>query len=1161
MNKLFSLFTLFLCLGCARAQDAAPLDALPEGQNSISILFDKEPVENGLTFSRKGVSATTLTIGDEKYPAWVAKSSIEPSMGWTRSFRFKVTDPKFQKGGRPAVDVEIVYFSKADAGWTIKADTKAGATRVASGWGKAKAWKTAKFRIDDAFFGARSRGGDEKMSLDGFDLRMDANNEPLYLRSIVITGYDPTKNVDWGRLLKTNDIETDVPGNIFMFRRAAKNQVRVPVQNMAQLARPLFYRFEVSDYEDKLRENDEGTVTVKPDATQNVALDFDTSKWPLGPYDAKLSLYLDKADKTPVYSREWKMGVISDAALPKARAGEFLFGLDAANSYVYRTHTPSAFAFYRLMGVDILRSVSDNGNNDKPDQVGADLESLKAENLQAMLMMDPPKDPSAAKRDAALGRVARNLEEIAARYAGRGPGQLRYFELGNEPDLPFFYPGPVSDYARAFETMRAAVKRGAARKGLKDDDTVVMNGGLSFAGPTGDARSREFLQVVDGAQLDAIAYHGHGKGGESERMALERVREAAAKAGIVDVKFIETESGFSGNDRNGLMEQARTAVEKLTYAQTQNLETFMFFRLMMEGSGSEGGYGLTENKVEPRPSVLSYRNLVERLRHHRFVKAVDFAGALGAPGLRAYLFEERDAKGAATGQKTLVAWSESPAQFDLSLRLDAPKVAVTRAREFDIWGNAAPARVLAGNVASVTVGVEPKFVEWNSSGAATLAQVAPSLLTVRADEPLPVGATTRFAVLARNPAEAAQRARLRVESFARVPVEASVSPAQIELRGDGEAVAAQLSVKVAPSDLPLAMPTWWKVFVDVDRDRAAELALQNVPAEVTGQSGQWQSSQSFAGGQRLEFAGLAGGFGEKRAALAVTTINAPRAISLPVAASADWWMQWRVNGAPVYSTLDKGNQHGGLADRTFELPLRAGQNVISALVLSGSGGWKLEFGGPKERALALSAGTDPDRAVISLVAADGKTLATQVVPLQLEAPVALVAKAPQSLDEWMPLQPTAVLGEAEVTNFWVTEPEPSRWYKGADDLSALVWLRESGDNLLLYVAARDDKLVEAKNAAELDKADHLKLTLRDESGVTLLDTLVGSSGGKALATRGADARVTRADGRTLYALTIPKKLVGAAPFRVALELGDNDAGYLKQSQRWGGEKGAKLIVR
>ncbi len=1011
-----------------------------------------------------------------------------------------------------------------------------------------------------------SRSG-EAVARRGFVVPRDGIKSGLFVESIEGTGYGSNEDTDWARMLKAERIETNTPGGIFVFKRAPRHEIRVQLQNTAAVARPLFYRFDITGYDDKNRHSVSGEIMLAPDSVQPLPLTFDTRAWPLGPYDAKLSLFLAREDKVPVYTRNLRLGVISDAVLPKARDGEFLFGLDAANTYIFDTQDKNGFAFYRVMGADILRDLhrQNEGALDVKD-IGKSLARLSAENMRGMIMVDPPKDADDNRRNAALGETTGRLEELARLYTGRGIGKIRFWELGNEPDLRGFYPGTMTEYARSFEAMRAAIKKGAARSGLKREDTVVMNGGLSFAGSEGDQRSREFFRVVDGAQIDTVAYHGHGKGGESERASLERARDAAKKAGKPNLRFIETESGFSGNDRNGLMEQARTAVEKLTYAQSQGMESFIFFRLFMEGSGTEGGYGMTDNFTEPRPSVMAYRNLVERLRHHVFVKEIGFAKALNAPGIQAHLFEERDAKGMPTNRKTLVTWSETPARFAVSLRMDARTGKVSGAQNYDIFGNPSPTKTIAGNIAIIPVGIEPVFVSWQSNGPSALVAVAPSLLTVRAEEPLLVGATTGISVLARNPDTRAQVAEIRVTPFARVPIKASVSPAKITLPADGEPTNARISVSVSRSDLPLALPTWWKVFTDIDVAKLPPGVLGTLPETLAGTqnpvTGKWVSSQGFAGGQRLEIARLAGGFGEKRAALAVSTLDAPRDMELAVAASADWYMSWNVNGREVYNTLERGNESGGLADHTFVLPLKKGRNILSALVLSGSGGWNVEFGGPKERALALSAGTDPDRVEVSLVAGE-RVLAKQVVPLQLNAAIpALIGAAPTTLSGWMPMQPLAELGDANVSNYFVKEPEQSRWYKGDSDLSALVWLRESGENIHLFVAAKDDQLIESKNANGLLQADSLRVVIRDESGKTLMDTTTGTVGGSVVVTGKpvVPVAITREEGRTFYALTLPKTLVGDAPFRLSLSLADNDSDFLKQALTLGDDPGVRLIL-
>ena len=60
--------------------------------------------------------------------------------------------------------------------------------------------------------------------------------------------------------------------------------------------------------------------------------------------------------------------------------------------------------------------------------------------------------------------------------------------------------------------------------------------------------------------------------------------------------------------------------------------------------------------MEPHPSILVYRNIVQQLRHHRFVKRLDLPDA---PNIDTFLFAEQSADGADTGRKVLVVFTRS----------------------------------------------------------------------------------------------------------------------------------------------------------------------------------------------------------------------------------------------------------------------------------------------------------------------------------------------------------------------------------------------------------------------------------------------------------------------------------------------------------------------
>ena len=1145
----FDQINLTNATGVKREKKAgASLIDRPEtaGEKTIGVDFTQNPpLERGLSFDRTAVVPGVHAADGKSTPAWAAKWPIEPTMGWTRSFRFKVTDPDFLNGKRPAVDVEIVFAQEAYGGVEVRADTARGSQVVASGWGASPDWKTIRVRLDDAYFGARPYPDAKPINTSGFDLRVDGVNSDLWLKSVAITAYDPNQNINWNRLLRIDDARGSAPGGLLAFERNAKNTVAFDVNNIASVGRPLRYTLQVAGYDDKVALQQKGEVKIGAGGKEKLPFTVDTTGWKYGPYDGKISFFLDDKSVDPILERPFRMGVVSDTDVPKARAGEFLYGLDPGHADDGRTGPETALAYLRLMGVDITR--------DRPTGLGDvdnALKTLAREGVQTGWMVDPPRDENPAKRAAALQKITREIEDLAREHGGAGPGKLHFWELGNEPDLPFFYPGTMPEYVDSMSAMYDAIKRGAGA-----NPTLVFNGGLSFAGPDGDRRSREFIDIVPTDKVDLLAYHAHGPGIGAERNVAQKVEEQAAKAGAGKTKLglIDTETGFAGTGRNGLVEQARTVVEKFAYAQSQDLASLYFFRLFMEGQ-DEAAYGLTDNAVEPKPSVMAYRNMVERLRHQKYVADLPFEKEAGTPGVHAFLFAEADDKGKPTGRNTLVAFTEGTARYDLSLRLGTAGTKVSNAQVFDLYGNAAPARVLPGNAAQLSVSPDPIYLSW--AGEPTqIASVLPSALVVDAGGSLLAGATNTIRVTARNISAAPLPVQMIVEANSRLPITVTPQTRELTLPANGQAEI-PLSVTLGAANAPLDLPRWWKVFADADSEKMSAADWGNVPSVLPGKNGESKGIYAAALGNRLSLDAIAGGFGERRNAVAYAVINAPRDLKLPVGAYADWWMAWYVNGKKVYDGLGDGG--GLLANHLFELPLKAGRNVIAAQVQSGSQGWKLYYGGPAER-MAAQTGKLTDAVRVTLKSGDN-ILAMQELPLRISAPLAKMPtiKPGDTLGDWMTLEPLQSLGGDEVTNFWVKEPDQSRWYKGDQDLSATVWLRDAGDTLQLFVAARDDKLVEAKSAAGLDKSDSLRVVMASDKG-TLADARVGLVGGAAQImgkAAGIAAKVTRDEkamggAATLYWLTIPKALIGAEPFRLSLTLSDNDSDFLKQEARLG----------
>jgi hypothetical protein len=94
-----------------------------------------------------------------------------------------------------------------------------------------------------------------------------------------------------------------------------------------------------------------------------------------------------------------------------------------------------------------------------------------------------------------------------------------------------------------------------------------------------------------------------------------------------------------------------------------------------------------------------------------------------------------------------------------------------------------------------------------------------------------------------------------------------------------------------------------------------------------------------------------GGVSEGKTAYLLTSLTLEREMEVTFGASADWWMQWWLNGQAIYDTLTEGNRnhqdHDTLNHR-FAARLQTGKNLLAVKVVSGSGGYCLAAGGPRE---------------------------------------------------------------------------------------------------------------------------------------------------------------------------------------------------------------------
>ncbi len=165
--------------------------------------------------------------------------------------------------------------------------------------------------------------------------------------------------------------------------------------------------------------------------------------------------------------------------------------------------------------------------------------------------------------------------------------------------------------------------------------------------------------------------------------------------------------------------------------------------------------------------------------------------------------------------------------------------------------------------------------------------------------------------------------------------------------GAGQSRTSDVPLQVAAAPQMLIWPRHWMVFPNVAGDRINFAGIDALPGKLEwdGKSAIGQSVTSQEG--RIDIAPLGGGVGERKEAILFAEIESPRAQTVQIGASADWYMEWFVNGQKAYSTLESGNVGAqSLTSHVFPVALRAGKNLVAVRVQSGSRGWNFLSGGP-----------------------------------------------------------------------------------------------------------------------------------------------------------------------------------------------------------------------
>lgn len=1099
----------------------APLDAYIE--------FAREPRARGLWFERLCIRPETIKTPSGEHDAWVAQQGSASGVGHARSVLLRFADERFRNGKMPVVDIEITCMHPAWSGIAVWADTASGSRQIGSVWGNDKDFKTLSIRIEDAHFGGRDFGNPlGKLASDGYDLRINAATADFYIKSVRVRGYDREKKVDFARLLKLEDISS--PEEIFFFANQGEHRIDYTWHNHALLPFQGEYSYRIVSHGGEEVAQGKGTLEAASDTSAVLGIPIDTGGLPNDIYYIELALRSDGAE---IAQRSTAFGVHNPGIPPKAQEGdEFLFGMDVMLGEPWRDR--SLLRWLDVLGVDIVRGGGDIDNFD------TSMPLYRERNLQVMAVPDIPYNEDRQKMDAQIAEVARRMAEVAKKHP-----DIKYWELGNEPDLPGFYKGPIEEYLRAYIEVYRAIK-------AANPATVIMNGGLSFHGHQGMPRSRRFIELVPLEYIDALAYHGHGPLDEAERSALNRIRDTARDFGKDKKPYIETESGVAANKPAQEIMQARTVIAKMVYAWSEAVTPFFWFRLRFEHARSYGNLQHGSHR-EPRPAVLAYKTLVENLRGFSFQRMIQ----LENQDCQLYLFRGKD-----KGQMALVYWQNKPTPQNALLRLAAGDDDARNPHRVDMYGNCTAQGMVPGGLCQITITQDPAFLLWEAAEPEFVVAAADAIIAVPAQIGLLPGREKELAVRLRNPFGREINGELKITAHGDIPLR--ITPQSVPVRiAAGEETEIKAVFTADAATTALEWPQIWTAFIGVDGRETGMMQTGEIPRELPGTKGKVRARQMRLNRHTLDFAAAGGEIKERNIAIAYAWVESAEAQQVTIGSSADWWMEWYVNGEKVYDTMQAGNGSGyALTDHTFGINLKKGKNLLAVRVLSGSGGWKLVCGGPAELEAARSGGMN--RSVSFSLLENGAPIVTQAAGIELSTPVMRVpgdfwrdgAKLTQG-------RPFAVLSEESLHNLHEKQPDKSMWWQGESDLSARLRLACDADYLYLQMEVTDDVRRHPERKDQMWKSDSLQIGLAPDKDGSMQEFCIGMVGGKVCIYKhgkeGAlkegevtDSSLIRAeitegkDGQAIYRVAMSRRLLTGNQTLFNVLVNDDDAGYRKQ---------------
>lgn len=235
-------------------------------------------------------------------------------------------------------------------------------------------------------------------------------------------------------------------------------------------------------------------------------------------------------------------------------------------------------------------------------------------------------------------------------------GQVKYWEIWNEPDLPFFWHGSPAAYARLLQVAYLTIKQ-------VDPGARVLMAGMvvpdfGFVGSVLDDL-RHPAAGMPATAFDVAAWHAYGP---TSTLAanLQQFRAILAARGFGDAPLWVTEDGFPASNPTGEARQAAYVLQTITYALAAGANRVLIYRASDDSSARE--WGIMSAAGDLRQAYVAFQVAARYFAHTTSV----VTAARG--GLERFVLYQ-------PSRRVVVAWTHGLAGAALSLPAGHPAAA------------------------------------------------------------------------------------------------------------------------------------------------------------------------------------------------------------------------------------------------------------------------------------------------------------------------------------------------------------------------------------------------------------------------------------------------------------------------------------------------------